>query len=395
MLALPKLSTRQIDVLNIGLMVVALILAYILPFELFLFSYAVLGPLHYLTEISWLHKKNYYVPGWKKSRLWVFPLIASVLTLMLIFNTWSEELFHVKTSASFQRWSTNIIFFLFAVSGILVILQKHWQRWVALGVLGIVALSLNLNSTCVTCTDVNGKPQTLCNTDSRDARQFVQKYGRDLNNDQMISVNGSDNCSSRQEYRTMALLFGAYIPSLIHVYIFTMLFMLFGALKSSSKTGYLSVVVLIACGILPFVWDPPFLHYTLTGAVRKVYDVTFLPLNQTFFDTFRMGPGDPNTIYGSNVGVMLTRFIAFAYTYHYLNWFSKTSIIQWHKVPVANLVVVLVLWLISVGLYAMDYKTGFTALLFLSFLHVFVEFPLNFQSFIGIGKAALGKLKPA
>ena len=25
-------------------------------------------------------------------------------------------------------------------------------------------------------------------------------------------------------------------------------------------------------------------------------------------------------------------FLAFAYTYHYLNWFSKTLIIKWHQV---------------------------------------------------------------
>ena len=44
-------------------MIVSAVLAFILPFELFLFSYAVLGPLHYLTEIGWLHKKNYFAKG--------------------------------------------------------------------------------------------------------------------------------------------------------------------------------------------------------------------------------------------------------------------------------------------------------------------------------------------
>ena len=48
------------DVLNLGLMLVALALAFILPFWLFLFSYAVLGPLHYLTEIGWLNKKQFF-----------------------------------------------------------------------------------------------------------------------------------------------------------------------------------------------------------------------------------------------------------------------------------------------------------------------------------------------
>ena len=53
-----RLTTQQIDWLNIGFMVASAAAAYALPFEVFLFAYAVLGPLHYLTEISWLH-----VPG--------------------------------------------------------------------------------------------------------------------------------------------------------------------------------------------------------------------------------------------------------------------------------------------------------------------------------------------
>jgi hypothetical protein len=34
-----------------------------MPFEVFLFAYAVLGPLHYLTEISWLHDRQYFSKG--------------------------------------------------------------------------------------------------------------------------------------------------------------------------------------------------------------------------------------------------------------------------------------------------------------------------------------------
>jgi hypothetical protein len=36
-------------------------LHFAVPFELLLFSYAVLGPLYYLAEISWLHKKKYFI----------------------------------------------------------------------------------------------------------------------------------------------------------------------------------------------------------------------------------------------------------------------------------------------------------------------------------------------
>src|ERR1043166_5039049 len=49
--------------INSGLIILSCIVAFYIPFELFLFSYAVLGPLHYLTEIGWLHKKNYFTKG--------------------------------------------------------------------------------------------------------------------------------------------------------------------------------------------------------------------------------------------------------------------------------------------------------------------------------------------
>ena len=53
----------QINYLNIGLMALSAVLAYFLPFETFLMAYAFLGPLHYLTEISWLHDRNYFSKG--------------------------------------------------------------------------------------------------------------------------------------------------------------------------------------------------------------------------------------------------------------------------------------------------------------------------------------------
>jgi hypothetical protein len=40
-------------------MLLASCLAIVIPFELVLLSYAVLGPAHYLTEISWLSGNNF------------------------------------------------------------------------------------------------------------------------------------------------------------------------------------------------------------------------------------------------------------------------------------------------------------------------------------------------
>ena len=53
---------RRIDAIHFALLLAAAGLAYLLPFELVLLSYVFLGPSHYLTEISWLHDRNYFLP---------------------------------------------------------------------------------------------------------------------------------------------------------------------------------------------------------------------------------------------------------------------------------------------------------------------------------------------
>ncbi len=401
MLKLPKLSTTQVDKVNIGLMLISLILAFVLPFEVFLFSYAVLGPLHYLTEISWLHQKNYFVPKVKKMSLWIFPIVAAILTIVLVWDD-VEELLRkwqglppLKEGTFANIWNTNLIFFLFAISCVLVLVQKLWMKIAGIAIIIIFCLSFNLGQTCVSCTSKKDNSKIeLCDFTKQEANNFIRKNCADVNGDGSI-VYGDDFKDEGMKFANTTFFITAYLPTLIHVYIFTMLFMLFGALKSKSKFGLISVGVLIVCGIMPFVWDPAFLHYTVSEGAKKSYDVSFLSLNQIIFDNFTKLASTPENIYGSSFGIMLTRFIAFAYTYHYLNWFSKTSIIQWHKMPVLNLGVVLVLWITAVVLYYVSYKTGLTALLFLSFLHVFLEFPLNYTSFVGIIRSIFGKKQPA
>src|SRR6186997_718295 len=68
------------DYINIGLLLISCALAFVLPFELFLFSYAILGPLHYLTEINWLHKRNYFTTGKKDY------LLLILLCFLLVFS---------------------------------------------------------------------------------------------------------------------------------------------------------------------------------------------------------------------------------------------------------------------------------------------------------------------
>ena len=136
---------------------------------------------------------------------------------------------------------------------------------------------------------------------------------------------------------------------------------------------------------------PDFSHYVASDYIRKSYQdfsvLNFYIIN--FFQLDQLAKFDQNaatTIFNSNTGYMVMRFIAFSYTYHYLNWFSKTSIIKWHQVEKKYLILTLIIWIVALATYAINYQTGLKLLFFLSFLHVFLEFPLNFKTFIDIGK---------
>src|SRR5207244_6947152 len=95
-------------------------------------------------------------------------------------------------------------------------------------------------------------------------------------------------------------------------------------------------------------------------------------------------------------GLAIMRFIAFAYAYHYLNWFSKTAVIRWHAAAVRRPWAILGLWAAAVALYFLNYGIGFVALATLSLLHVFLEFPLNVRPVVGIGRELRGlALRPA
>ncbi len=76
------MNTKEIDILNVILIIVSLVLAFHMPFGLFLFAYGVLGPLHYLTEINWLNEKNYFI----KETKWIWLLVFFVLILSIPFH---------------------------------------------------------------------------------------------------------------------------------------------------------------------------------------------------------------------------------------------------------------------------------------------------------------------
>ena len=344
----------RINGINIGLMLLSCAAAFIMPFEVFLFAYAVMGPLHYLTEISWLHDRQYFTKG-KHDHivLWIIGVLV-LLQGLAIDNEWNFP---------FDSSFVNKIIFVALTGSLLMIFVKN----ALIKIFGLVFILIIA--------------QGLFKSDKNDA---------------------------------LALLIGALIPTLIHVYVFTGFFMLYGALKSRSVSGLVSIVVFIVCPILLFYLfrDRTFVGITEYGLNSYKGDghgffgtnVTFLKDifgaeyphlkdaqgNLLYFD------GDPNqpafdreyAVFKSQAGILLMRFIAFAYTYHYLNWFSKTEVIRWHKVPKIRFAVVIVLWIASLALYGYKYSVGLQWLYFLSFCHVLLEFPLNMVSITGIGKEA-------
>jgi len=320
------MSTTRINYLNAVLMVASCAVAYVVPFELFLIAYAVLGPLHYLTEISWLHKRKYFLP---RAYDWTALAVLSVVGGVAI------GLLHTGPIAASGNHMTLLAF---VVAAILAFAPKARFRIIVMAGLVILLFALG-------------------------------------------------------QLPGAVILFLTLLPTLVHVFVFTAAFILLGSLKSRSVSGYLTLVVFAACAVSFFVYRPDSSQYAVSLATIDRYR-PFVRMNIDLTRVLGMPPYPLRETFVSDTSIVVMRFIAFAYTYHYLNWFSKTSIIGWHEVSKTRLVVLGVVWLLSVGLYAVDYVLGLQWLFVLSLAHVYLEFPLNHRSFVGIGKELRVRLRP-
>jgi hypothetical protein len=326
-------TVHQVNLLNIALMLVSTAVAFTVPFGLFLFAYAVLGPLHYLTQISWLHSRGYFTSG-TRDHVVLFAMVAALLGLKYV----ALDRFGM---VEVLPWAAAIVLVGLAASAAMAFSIGTAAR-IALVAVAIAAAPLLVTGSVV-----------------------------------------------------QALLL-TMLPTLIHVWCFTALFMLYGALRGRSASGVLAFGVFAACTAACFAIEPSGQPARPGAYVKDTYDL-FASVNVSLAGFLGIaGLDDGDAVYMSPAGVALMRFIAFAYTYHYLNWFSKTSVIQWHKVPRAWSVANVLLWIGAVSLYAWDFRTGVIVLFSLSWLHVFLELPLDFKTAAGIGQE-LGSMvrKPA
>lgn len=325
-----KLSVDQVNYLNIFLMFVAAGTAFWRPFETFLVVYALLGPLHYLTEISWLHDRNYFTG--KKSDALVLTLIGVIITVAALRLIPGMP----------QTLGTALTVLAFGAALIFVLVKNAYGR--ALLFFLLIPFSL-----------------------------LAARLG------------------------WVQSVFSVFLPTIIHVFIFTGLFILVGALRGRSFSGIASLVVFVLLSFSFFYLYPGSNVYPVSDQIRNNYR-DFQLLNYYLMTPFsRHDFNQPanvseyihfvnNVLYSSQSAFALMAFIAFAYFYHYLNWFSKTSVIQWHQIPRSRFIGIIIIWVASIVIYAYDYALGLKWLFFLSFTHVLLEFPLNHLTFINIGK---------
>lgn len=315
--------------------------ALVVPFDLFLLSYAILGPLHYLTEISWLHDREYYVSGrYEWIPLWLLGLAGAAFSPgvfgadpILLELPWLGEVLYA--------WRFDIGFLALGLAMSLVVTHRAGVRVI---LLLLVLLTLQIY---------------------RAEPAFIR-------------------------------VFAVYLPTVIHVFIFTGLFMLRGALRARSGWGYATfsafLVAALAASLLP-----AFDFVTISSWGRENFALAFQSLTGSLLMDSGLVRADRAfriDLLAHPKAIPVVRFLAFAYTYHYLNWFSKTSIIGWHQISVARISLILAIWVASVGLYFYDYTLGLSWLFLLSFGHVVLEFPLNFRSVHGIFEELRVRIAP-
>lgn len=287
------------DAVHLGLMLLALAIAYALPFELLLLSYAILGPVHYLTEISWLHDRRYFLPVKSLTPALAFVALMAGLTVAAVAVT------------------------SIPVSGLLI-----WAAFVA-GVVAVARISL------------------------------VQRI-------LMVALTGALTLALASQ-STFVALTAVLLPTLIHVSVFTLVFMMVGAHKAGSWTQAMLVLAYLAALALILAVPP---------APQPVVPAMAM-LGWRFFGGVPPALGQVLHLPGVQFDSRITGLLSFVYTYHYVNWFIKADVIGWRRVPGWRLAAVSILGLAATGLYFYDYALGFTVLLSLSLMHVVLEFPLN------------------
>jgi hypothetical protein len=192
----------------------------------------------------------------------------------------------------------------------------------------------------------------------------------------------------------VANFFGAIVPSIVHVFVFTWFFMVSGALRARNNrlAHWVNPALLLAIPLL-LLWLP--VHYGTQSAVwLRMERISFAPLHgyaAKHLGRFFAMRGD---LLADPVIAALFRVFAFTYLFHYLNWFGKAELLEWHRIPARSWAVIGTLYAAAIGLYAWNFEVGFLVVNFLSLLHVLLEFPLDLQAIRFVTGKWISKAQP-
>ena len=296
---------RITDAAHLALMLAALAVSYLVPFELLLLSYVVLGPAHYATEISWLHDRKYFLPHVGVA---VFLALVAIAAALIADASWF----------GFVMWAAFVVCAMLAATT--TALQSMLVFMVAIALTAIM-----------------------------------------LSNGLSIAV------------------LGILLPTLIHVSLFTLVFMTLGAYRSGARVQWLLVALYV--GAIATILIAPPSGVTLIPAFAKAA--------HDYFANVAPALGRFLGIRNLQLDTRLTSLLAFIYTYHYLNWFIKAEVIRWNHMSGGRLALVAAASAASTALYFYDYSFGFTVLLAFSLAHIVLEFPLDALALRQLG-AAIG-----
>ena len=284
------MNTEYFNILSI---ILSCLISHFFPFELLLGAYAFLGPAHYLTEISWLYDRKFFV-----GNFWVAFTMAAGTGVVIAFPQywgiylWSSIALSFAITSSKKKAFRLIVF--------AVIMSLYFFVYRSHGILSIILMTL--------------------------------------------------------------------LPTIIHVFLFTILFVISGYLKRKDP------LTLLTLGMIVLATSSFFL---LPLEVQSLFP-KWTENNIDYFKNITTSIIEVLGLVNSyRIFFALSKFVAFAYTFHYLNWFAKTELFGWHKTSSNRNRLMLLGYLLFVGIYIYDYKIGLKTLFYLSILHVILEFPLN------------------
>jgi hypothetical protein len=293
---------------NFLALVLSAVAASLAPLQVFIFVYAFVGPLHYLTEIAWLKKKDFYFGGGVVSER-VYVAIAAVLCAAVSVDYYVHR----------------------GITGY------------AVGLLMVLSLGAIVKNPYVLVSAL--------------VAGFVARF----------FVHG------------LVIFVAAILPTIVHVYLFTMLFMVSGLVREKRRSVLAWGNPFLLLG-LPVVLLMARWSYPTPGSYWINAEAGFSALHGYLVRLVGHNLHPDASILADSAAAGVLRFLAFIYLFHYLNWFAKTELLQWHRVSRRSWAWIAALYSVSVGCYLWNFVVGFYIVNFLSMLHVFLEFPLNWHT---------------